>query len=103
MSIQFYQRLGYVIRFLQAHVPVDMTEIEICPNIQTISDRNTWEKELDEPMQHPRTFVIGLEADSHIISSHTYADDITSNRVHKVVRSIPCTSNDSETMLKIVS
>jgi pyrimidine deaminase RibD-like protein len=51
-------------------------------------------------MHYPRTFVIGLEADSHIIPSPTCADDITSNRVHKVVGCIPCTSNNSEIMLK---
>ena len=76
-------------------MPVDMTEC-----FQAINNRNTWMKRVDEPMQYPWTFVIGLEADSHIIPSPAYADDITSYRVHEVVGCIPCTSNNSEVMLK---
>jgi hypothetical protein len=41
--------------------------------------------ESDEPMHYPWTFVVGLEADSDIIPSIAYANDIASNRVHEVV------------------
>ena len=53
----------------------------------------------DEPMHYPRTFVISLEADSNIIPSAAYANDIASNRVHEVISGIPCTSNNREIML----
>jgi hypothetical protein len=39
----------------------------------------------DEPMHYPWTFVISLEADSDIIPSIAYANDIASNRVNEVV------------------
>ena len=55
--------------------------------------------ENDKPMQHPWTFVISLEADSNIIPSIAYTNDIASNRVHKVISWIPCTSNNSKIML----
>jgi hypothetical protein len=51
-------------------------------------------------MQHPRTLVVGLKADSSIITSHAYANDITSNRVHEIIGRTPRTSNNSEIVLK---
>ena len=44
-----------------------------------------WGGEIDEPMHYPWAFVIGFEADSDIIPSFAYANDITSNRVHEVI------------------
>ena len=50
-------------------------------------------------MHYPWTFVISLEADSDIIPSIAYANDIASNRVHEVIIRTPCTSNNREIML----
>ena len=52
-------------------------------------------------MHYPWTFVVSLEADSDIIPSLAYADDIASNRVHEVISRIPCTSNNREIMLNL--
>ena len=58
---------------LQIQVPVDMTELKnVSSNISSnllIMIEMMERKGVDEPMHYPRTFVIGLEADSHIISS----------------------------------
>lgn len=66
----------------------------------TVNDRESYVGgEVDEPMQHPWTFVIGLEADSDIIPRTAHADDIASNRIYKVICFVPCTSNNGETLL----
>ena len=46
---------------------------------------NRLSRKNDEPMHYPWTFVISLEADSDIIPSIAYANDIASNRVHEVI------------------
>jgi hypothetical protein len=58
-----------------------------------------WVKEVVEPMQYPWAFVIGLKADSHIISSPANADNIASDKIHEVIGCISCISNNREAML----
>ena len=50
-------------------------------------------------MHYPWTFVISLEADSDIIPSIAYVNDIASNRVDEIISRVPRTSNDREMVL----
>ena len=52
---------------------------------QAINDRNIGLEKVDEPMHYPWAFVVGLEADGHIIPSLPDTDDIASNWVHKII------------------